>query len=274
METNVNYTIVGIFVISLIAAIVMSVIWLSSGFKYESYTDYLLFMQESVSGLTQDSPVEYNGVAVGQVKGIKLDSKNPKLVKVLIEINSTTPITQGTIATLNTRGITGITFIALKDAGTNNTLLTPAPGRKYAVIKTGPSFFVRFDTALKEFSENFRKVSKSLQALLDKDNQRSIKQVLANLDKLTGTLANNSDQLNAILVNTSKASLQLAPLIQSSSSTLRILEYQTLPATYRVLTNLDNTTRTLAEFSMELKQNPSMLIRGVARPTLGPGEGK
>jgi len=62
------------------------------------------------------------------------------------------------------------------------------------------------------------------------------------------------------------------PLIQSSTMTMRMLETQTLPAAYRLLSNLDNVARTLNEVSVELKQNPSILVRGVSRKTPGPGE--
>ena len=73
METNVNYTLAGVFVISLITAIVIGVIWLSSGFgSGQDYALYNVFMNESVSGLSADGPVEFNGVNVGTVSAIKI----------------------------------------------------------------------------------------------------------------------------------------------------------------------------------------------------------
>ena len=55
---------------------------------------------------------------------------------------------------------------------------------------------------------------------------------------------------------------------------MKMLEMQTLPVTYQVLSNLSNAARTLSEVSDEIKQNPSILIRGVDRQALGPGETK
>src|SRR3990167_263035 len=99
MEANVNYTVVGLFVIILTAAFVFGIIWLSSGAYWEKeYQTYQVFMQESVSGLNIDSPVEYNGVNVGTVSYISIDQKNPKLVQVLLSIKQGTPITLGTRA--------------------------------------------------------------------------------------------------------------------------------------------------------------------------------
>ncbi len=272
METNVNYTIVGIFVIALTSAIVMSIIWLSSGFSFDQFKTYEVDMQESVNGLSIDSPVEYNGVEVGSVKSVEIDHQNPQLVELLLSIKSETPVSQGTVATLATRGVTGITYISLKDKGENLAPLQKQQGQKYPIIPTAPSLFVRLDTALSRASENLHKLTEDINALLSQENLESIRLTLANLSRITGNMAANSKQIDAILRNSAKLSGQLTPLIQSSTNTMRILEVQTLPATYRMLSNLDATTRSLAETAAELKENPSIIIRGVNRNNYGPGE--
>lgn len=272
METKVNYAVVGAFVIALITAIVLSIIWLSSGFTYTTNVTYKLYMQESVSGLNIDSPVEFNGVGVGEVTSIELNQKDPHLVEVLLDIKTGTPITMGTIATLNTRGITGIAFVALKDKGDDLRPLVKQKGERYLVIKTGPSLFMRVDTALNKLSVNLSQVSESIQSLLNKENQRSISNILYNLDRVSATLALNSQKLNIILGNASKASETLTPLLVSSAGAAKMLETQTLPATFRLLNNLDNATRSLDEVIANIKANPTILIRGSAAPELGPGE--
>src|SRR3990167_6657691 len=136
METNINYAAVGAFVISLIVAAVLAIIWLSSGFSVKHYTRYKVYMQESVTGLNTDSPVEFNGVDVGSVKNIHLDKKNPQLVILLLDINASTPITQGTVATLQTRGVTGVTYMALKVKSENLTPIKVLKGETYPVIPT------------------------------------------------------------------------------------------------------------------------------------------
>ena len=183
MDTKVNYALVGAFVIILLSAIVLSIIWLSSGFSFDKYATYEVFMQEAVTGLSVDAVVEYNGVNVGSVKSISLSQTNPHLVGLLLKIKANTPITEGTAASLNTRGLTGITYIALKDKGTNIRPLKAKAGQRYPVIKTAPSLFLQLDTALSKLNDNVQQVSESLQSLLDKDNLRSVKQILQNLCK-------------------------------------------------------------------------------------------
>lgn len=272
METNVNYTVVGAFVIVLIAATVLAIIWLSSGFSFEQFNTYMVYMQESVSGLTVDSPVEFNGVNIGTVKSIELNHKNPQLVELLLSVKSTTPVTRGTVATLNSKGLTGINYIALKDKSTDLRKLVAEPGQPYPVIPTAPSLFVRLDTALKQVSNNLRKVSESIQSVLDPENQKSIKETLHNIQEITANLSANGDKFTKILQNTVKASQQFVPVLQSTTTAMKTLEAQTLPATYRLISNLDDVARTLSAVATELKQNPSVIIRGKASPPLGPGE--
>lgn len=274
MDTNVNYTIVGLFVISLIAAMTLSIIWLSSGFSFDQYKIYEVYMQESVSGLSIDSPVEFNGVGVGSVKKVEIDPDNPNLVSLFLSVKTDTPITQGTTATITSKGLTGIAFIALKDKGNDKRRLVALKGQKYPVIKTAPSLFLRLDQALNALSVNLRKVTDDISALLNKDNLESIKATLSNLRVITANIASNSKNIDIFLTNAANLSKRIDPLIQSSTSTMRILEIQTLPATYRMLNNLDNATRSLAEITAEIKQNPSIIIRGVNHNNYGPGEQK
>lgn len=274
METNINYAAVGAFVISLVVALVLAIIWLSSGFSVQHYATYKIYMQESVSGLTIDAPVEFNGVDVGSVKSVALDATNPQLVEVLVDIKSVTPVTQGTVATLQSRGVTGITYMALKDKSENLNPIKVMKGEQYPVIPTAPSLFMRLDTALSSLSDNLRDVSVSVRELLNKENQHSIREILLNLKEVSGVLAENNSKMVRILENTEKASAQFGPFMKSTASAMHTFEMQTLPATYKLMNNLDNITRTLTEVTADLRQNPSMLIRGVQRQPNGPGDSR
>lgn len=70
MEPKVNYTLVGLFIALLGAATVTGVLWLSRTDYRGVYDRYYTFMDESVSGLSRDSYVKYQGVEVGRVKEI------------------------------------------------------------------------------------------------------------------------------------------------------------------------------------------------------------
>ncbi|MHB1947664.1 MAG: MlaD family protein [Gammaproteobacteria bacterium] len=272
METNVNYTIVGAFVIILLSAVTMGIIWLSSGFALARNTVYEVYMTESVSGLSVDSPVEYNGVDVGTVKSISINHRNPRVVELLLNIKSDTPITRGTRATLNSRGLTGIAYLALKDQGTDRTPLLKADGQPYPIIETAPSLFMRLDTALSSITRNFQQVSQSIRSLLDETNLHLIRQTLLNVQQITGELAGSSAQMSALIRNTAKASEQLTPLLKSGQNAMQVLRTQTIPAANQAFSNLNDITNNLSQTSVSIKRNPAVLIRGQTPQPLGPGE--
>lgn len=238
METNVNYTVAGIFVIVLTACIVLAIIWLSSGISSQDYTLYKVYMKESVSGLSQDAPVEFNGVNVGTVTKIQINRRNPQLVQLLLKIQKDTPVTVGTRAKLGTRALTGISFILLEDKGLDMRPLVAAPGQPYPIINTTPSLLVRLDTTLTQLTKSFEGISTSIQSLLDNENLNSIRQILV-----------------------------------SGRGAMNKVETQAIPEASQMMFNLNNMTRDLSEFSAEVKQNPSILVRGKRAPEqLGPGE--
>lgn len=257
MDSNVNYTLVGAFVLILTACIVMSILWLSSGFSVESYSTYKVYMEEAVTGLTTNSSVEYNGVNVGVVKSIELNHKDPQLVELLLDVKKGTPITVETVARLQTRGVTGITYIALKDDSTDLTPLKAKEGEPYPVIKTAPSFFLQVDTAITTLTKSLSRVSEAVTMLLNPENQRLISDTLKSLDSITKNLAKEDAKISTILNNTAQASQNVSPALQT-------LNMQTLPAANQAITNLNT-------LSNELRENPSILIRGT-HTAPGPGE--
>ncbi|MHB8426113.1 MAG: MlaD family protein, partial [Gammaproteobacteria bacterium] len=114
METKVNYVAVGIFVLLLGTALIGGVLWISSGTAYRAaYDTYLTYMNESVSGLSVSAPVRYRGVEVGRVRRIALAPNDPEQVELTLDIERGTPVSQDTVATLRTQGLTGIAFVDL-----------------------------------------------------------------------------------------------------------------------------------------------------------------
>lgn len=272
MDEHVNYTAVGAFVIIFLGFIIFSIIWLSSGFKISSNKIYKVYMSESVTGLNIDSTVEFNGVNVGTVSSIEIDQKNPHLVTILLKVKKSTPVSNGTRATLNTKGLTGVSYVSLIDKGNDFSQLPRLPDEPYPIIQTAPSFLGRLDLTLHKLVEGVTKVSSSIEMLLDDENLQSIKEILIGFRHVTRTLAMNTEQMNAILKNTAKASTELAPLMQSTMKTMSILSAQILPATNQAMTNLDIITNNLSAVSLEIKENPAVLIRGKDKQPLGPGE--
>jgi phospholipid/cholesterol/gamma-HCH transport system substrate-binding protein len=139
MEPKVNYTLVGLFVVLFTAALVGVVLWLGNGEYRTSYDRYYAYMQESVSGLSVNSPVKYRGVEVGRVKEIVLNPDNPEEVRLTMDIARGTPVKADTLAVLDTQGLTGLAIVNLTGGSRESPPLEAKPDQIYPVIKSGPS---------------------------------------------------------------------------------------------------------------------------------------
>ncbi|MGH6958421.1 MAG: MlaD family protein [Caulobacteraceae bacterium] len=117
MERNANYALVGLISTILLIALIVFVFWLTNFALSTHYDNYNVIFHGPISGLSRGGDVQFNGIKVGQVSDIQLDSKNPNLVIAKIKIRSDTPVRQDSYATLEPQGITGVNYIQIT-AGT------------------------------------------------------------------------------------------------------------------------------------------------------------
>ncbi len=264
MESDVNYTLVGAFVIGLFAAAIIIVLWLSASLSEQHTNLYLAYMNESVAGLSVDATVKYNGVDIGTVREISLNPHDLQQVKLLLAINDNIPIKSDTRATVTSQGLTGLSYINLSGGSTISPLLKRMPNEDYPVIQTTPSLFFRVDSALDKLTRSAINVSNDLDKVLGKDNQVAFQRILKNMDELSTVFAENSAQINnslkyadAALKHTSSASKQLPDTLNQMNQTLTTVQH--------LATRLDGLTGMI-------EKNPAMLIRGHQPAPLGPGE--
>ena len=192
MESKTNYTLVGFLVLFLFGSLIATCLWLSVKFDKRSYNTYVVYLSEPVNGLTEESPVKYNGVKVGQVRKITLSPENPQKVRVELSIAEGTPITVSTEATLIALGITGVTCIGLVADNTSLEPLLTKPGEKYPVIPYKPSF-------LNQLEKSFGDLSKGLKQILNKENTENMRMVLGNAQTVTKVFASNDKNIDQSL---------------------------------------------------------------------------
>lgn len=304
MEEQVNFTVVGIFVLLLGTALIGGVLWLSSGKSYRTvYDTYQTYMKESVSGLNLNAPVRYRGVEVGRVQKISLAQGNIEQVQLTLDIEHGTPIKQDTIALLQTHGLTGLTFVELTGGSRNSLALQKQPGAAFPVIQAGPSLMNRLDNSVTALLANLNHTSENMNALLSEDNRRAITHSLSDIAILTRTLAAHQSGIDTSLSNASRtlensARLtdelpQLAARIQHSTEAFdrmsdklgragestritmdstRQFTNETLPAIQQLVVELRDLTGSMRQLSGELEQNPSILLYGKPAAKKGPGE--
>lgn len=269
-----------VLLVVIVAVVVISWYFL----KLPSYTVYKLILPESISGLSKGASVELNGVKVGLVKSIRLDLHNPRIITILLNIKKTTPITEATKASLATRalatrGVANLVYISLMDDGSN--LKRPAlkKGERYVQIPAVQTQLALTEVSLAKIDKTVLQFTELLKPLLDKDSVESLRQTVYSLQQVLNILVLNNDRLSEILKNTHLVGKKIGPFmdkfgpfIDTGSDTMGMLQTQIFPKAYDALSNLQEATRLLVDVAEQVKQNPSVLVRGEAPPRPGPGE--
>lgn len=308
METKVNLAVVGAFVLLLGAALIGGVLWLSSEKSYrKAFDTYLVYMQESVSGLTPDAPVRYRGVQVGRVRKIALARGNVEKVELTLDIERGTPITQNTVAVLRTQALTGVAHIELGGGTRDSPALQALAGEDFPVIRAGPSLLVRMEDALTTLIGNLTRSSENINALLDEGNRAALNETLASLALVSRTLAARSAAIDAgvanaarTMENTARLSGEISGLVErigrsadafdrmsnegaraaasaaaavaGARADLHQATRETIPEARQLIAELRELTTSLRRFTDQLERNPAMLVHGRAAAKAGPGE--
>lgn len=233
METRSNHVLVGSVVLILLAAIMIAAFWFS---RLSDGQDalYDIYFKQSVNGLAKGSGVSYSGVPSGQVKDIELWKRDPNFVRVRIAVKKETPVLQGTTATIQGVGFTGVSEIVLDGAIKGApSIRCPEDHPETAcpdgvpVIPTKPGALGELLNNAPQLLERLTTLTERLTELLNDKNQASIASILHNVETLTGSLSHRGPEIAAALAET-KVTLQkvgnaadeMSKLIATTNSTL------------------------------------------------------
>ncbi len=202
METRANYVAVGAFVLVLLIAAAGVLLWLVGSQFNEAVAYYEISFTGSVSGLDKDAQVRYNGVPVGKVSEIDIDQLNPNHIRVLAALDPAVIIRSDAVATLSVPLVSGGPTIEI----TGGTVGAPAfPHRAqppFPLISSGSSGLQSLLARAPEIEAKLVDIEDQVKAILSDKNRDAITESLENVRKLTGTVADHSDQIAQILTNT------------------------------------------------------------------------
>lgn len=205
METRSNHVLVGTVTLLLIAVVIAAAFWFSRLSDSEA-KEYDIFFKQSVNGLAKGSSVNYAGVPSGQVEKIELWKRDPSFVKVRISVKDGTPVLQGTTATIAGVGFTGVSEVVLDGAVKGARLIEcPADNASSAcpdgvpVIPTKPGALGELLNNAPQLLERLSTLTERLTELLNDKNQQSIAGILANVERVSGALADRSPEIAATL---------------------------------------------------------------------------
>ena len=281
MENRSNHVLVGGVVLTLVAIAVAFLIWISqiSGGHQNKYD---IFFKTGVDGLATGSAVTFSGVPVGKVDQIRLMPESPEFVRVRVAVDDSTPILQGTTATVAGVGFTGVSQINLNGAIRGAPPISAEGPFGVPVIPTKQGGLGALLNSAPELLDKLTTLTDRLAQLMNDRNQNSFANILANLDKLSGNLAGNSPQIEETLAQTRIAVKQAGDAAQQigklAGTTNQLLDQngkplmadlqQAVASAQHSMKSLDETISAakpgLETFSTQTAPNVDQLVRDLS----------
>jgi phospholipid/cholesterol/gamma-HCH transport system substrate-binding protein len=234
METKANYVLIGAFTLVVAAFLLLFGLWAA---KYSSERDwqaYMVVFTEPVTGLTEGSSVQYNGIAVGTVETLALDAKDPRRVIARLKVKSDVPVKVDTRAKLSITGLTGVPFIQLTGGSPGSARLLPKDRDDIPVIITEAS-------ALQNIADTANRLVARMDEVLSEENVKRIANTLANVEAMTGTIAAQREDLRALIVNARTSSEQLATTLKTTNRAVDDIDRELIDKLPDLVAKLDST---------------------------------
>ncbi len=250
MERDANYAAVGAFVILIALAAAVFVYWYSDSRDHRDYNRYEIYFTGSVSGLDRGAAVRYLGVGVGRVQNMRIDPRDSARVEVIVDIDSTTPVSEHTVAQLALQGVTGLLYIDLMDDRLGKFASTAVESLKYPVIRSAPSSFDTLLASLPQLIAGANEVVTRADRLFDDANLHAVQSSLASLKSATSGLPKLAHDLDAVLTELHSATAQLTATASSAHGMIDAVSPDIQQATQRLHTVADH----LATASDQLDQ--------------------
>lgn len=249
METRSNHILVGGVVLALVIATLAFIIWLSQ-VSGENKKEYDIFFNQAVDGLAKGSAVSFSGVPVGTVESINLEPKTPEFVRVRISVGNDTPILQGTTATIQGVGFTGVSQIQLDGAARGAPPIEQPGPYGVPVIPTKPGALGQLLNSAPELLERISTLTERMSEMLSDRNQKSIAAILENTQEISRSLADRSPEIAATLVE-ARVAIRQAGIAADQMGKLAGTTDQLLNQEGRPLVNDLRHTIRAAEASMQ-----------------------
>jgi len=307
METRSNHTLTGLAVVILTVAAVVLGLWIAGELRQGDTRNYTVYLEESVSGLSENSRVLFQGVPVGRVSELALDPKDPGRVRLTLEVSADTPIRADTQAVLRTQGAMGTMRLELESGDMEAPPLETPEGEPYPVIQSRPSFWARVDGSVDQGLAAVDTAARQISKLLSDENVDALSDTLGQLETFSDTLAGNSEEIDRILSGAAEmadagetlalrlpmtldrldealkgvesfsrsvdtAAQDISRMAEEGEKTLGYVNRHTLREMDALMRQLNHLSDRLGRLSDQLSEDPNQLLYGSPRREPGPGE--
>ena len=263
METKAHHVLIGAFTLVVVALVLLFALWLGKTSLNRQYSYYDIVFTEAVTGLSKGSPVQYNGIQIGEVSQLKLDPKDPRKVLARIQVAADTPIKVDTRAKLGLLGLTGVAFVQLSGGAPTSQPLMPTPDNPVPQIKSETSALSALLASGSDVVTSINGILDRLGKIISEQNVARINSTLKSIDQTTSTLAAERDDLRTLIREAAAASKQLNQTLAGANQLVNGPGRQTLDRAAAAMASLQKTTQTLNELLTENQGSLQSGLRGV-----------
>ena len=292
---NRNYIAVGAFVLSMLAVLI---VWIAVLLGSATSTDSYYILWNNVMGLKPGTQILFEGYQIGLIENIGKDQgahTGGKNYRVDIEVEQGWPIPEGSFAETASPTVLAALIVNIQ-AGDSTTLLSP--GSELTGKEQGDLFAAAGDamssvTDILEFVKPMlQEVTSSVSSVLNDENAAQISSLLETLNVRISEIlsAQNTANIESILANLNQVTEEVSDLTIGMQGTKREIDralaavttlmdesggdighalgdlHSSLETVSRhidsIVSNLDDTARNANEFSLQIRQNPGVLLRG------------
>jgi phospholipid/cholesterol/gamma-HCH transport system substrate-binding protein len=257
VEREANYAAVGAFVLLVLLLGGFFVYWYTGAAERRSFDRYEIYFEGSVSGLDRGAPVRYLGVGVGRVINMRIDPRDPSRVEVIVDIDSTTPISDKTLAVLSLQGVTGLLYVDLLQSHGERKASPPVESLKYPVIRSTPSQFDVFLAGLPQLVVAARDVIDRAGRLLGDPNLKAVTSSLQSLEKATAGLPRTLQDLSTLISDLRGATSELTASARSTRATVESVGPEALATVQRIHAVADSLESAAQQLDALLADNRS-----------------
>ena len=224
METRANYVLIGAFALAgflglLVFLLVFARIELDRQFAYYEVRF------TSVGGLSRASEVRFAGLPVGQVVDVRLAPERDGSVLVRLEVGGDVPVREDSVATIESMGVTGVSYVGISAGSPEAPLLDPTD--EVPEIEAGRSVLQTITEDAPEILSEALTLMQQVSALFDETNQQKVQNILDNLERSSEELSQALVDFAGVTQTVGQATADIAyfttilePVVEASEATL------------------------------------------------------
>ncbi|WP_050526375.1 MlaD family protein [Pseudorhodobacter aquimaris] len=209
METRANYVLIGLFTILGFLGMLAFALWFAR-VEIDRQFAYYDVKFTSVSGLARASDVRFAGLPVGQVVDVKLSPDNDGTIVARLEVAQNTPVRTGSVATIESQGVTGVSYVGISAGDPAERLLRDVSEMEVPQIEAGRALLQSLSEDAPALLSEVLGVARDIRGLFTEENVGRIDNILANLELASDEFAQSLDDFSVVASSVSGFAIEIS----------------------------------------------------------------